>query len=139
MKPLFCLVLLTSICNYSSAQQKDSLPCPKIVLEGPAGGIVYDGNQAVVSVRPFKKEYRKSHPISYTWVVNNGTITGEKNKSTVHIDTKGLYGQKIVVAVVVNGMDAHCPSSETITIAVEKNRVIATQERVISKPASGRY
>lgn len=133
MKQLLYSLFLVLSFLHVTAQQKDSINCPVIKLEGPRGNSISDGKEASVSVRSFKKEFLKTHTISYEWITINGLITGGKDKSTVYIDTKGLAGQQIKAAVLINGLDPGCPASATMLIDVIPPGIIRTEQQVIGK------
>ena len=103
MKLTICLVFV--LLSFGSfAQKGDSLPCPKIKLDAQRAGRVSVGTDAVISVRPFKKNLVNPDSLAYEWISDIGVIKKGKNERSVHIDTKGLVGQQIKAAVIVHGL-----------------------------------
>ncbi len=134
MKQLIYSVILTLFFFNVVGQQKDSISCPAIKLDGPKDNSVAEGKEAGVSVKSFKKDFMKTHSISYEWVTVNGLITDGKNKSTVYINTNGLAGKQIKAAVIINGLDPGCPSTATMTIDVIQPTIIRTEQRIVGRP-----
>ena len=126
------IVALLSL-NTASAQLSDTLNCPKIKIDGPYNNVIGERSKLQLSVKPFHKEYEKTHDITYNWVVNNSKIIGKSNERKVQIETKDLLGQKIDVTVMISGLDAGCPSIKTETFDV-----VAPSFRTETKVVKGR-
>ena len=129
---LILLIFLLSI-ESTSAQEIDSMPCPLLKLLGPHSGEIPQGQNLEISVERFKKNYEKSHSITFMWVTNNGNIIGDNKKRTVLISTKGLLNQDINATVIVLGLGNNCPSKQSINI-----HVVAPKVGTFSKIIKGR-
>jgi hypothetical protein len=129
---LFTMILALSFSKVVG-KQKDSIFCPEIKLLGPRGNSIVDGNELSINVKPFKKDFMKTHAITYEWVAVNGVITNGKNKNTVYIDTKGLVGQQIKAAVLINGLNPSCQTSASMTIDVVPLTIVSTETRIVRK------
>ena len=130
---IYLAFLLFSTCA-AFAQTNDSIPCTSIKIQGPRNNSVDVGSDATLNLKSFSKEYVKTHSISFVWITDNGSIIGANNKSSVRIDTKGLEGQQVKVAVMISGLAPNCPTTETVTLDVVKPKVIRTEQRVIGIP-----
>lgn len=133
MKILFFCLLFLIVSFSLPAQEKDSIICPKIIINGPKNNIAYSGQRAEFSVKPFNKAYSKTHTVYYKWFVTNSNILSGQNERTVYVDTKFLEGQQIKVMVMVDGLEDKCPSTETIVVDVRKP-IVRTEQRIISRP-----
>lgn len=133
MKYLFLLLILLLNIDKTKAQQLDSIPCPSIKISGPRNGEIGDGQTLDLSVASFKKDYEKSHTLSYLWMVNNGNIIGDNKKRKVLVNTKGLINQDIYATVIVLGLEENCPNTSSITI-----NVVALKFRTETKIIKGK-
>jgi hypothetical protein len=139
MKQFLIIFLFTIISLRGHAQQNDSIPCPKIQIEGPSLNQVPAGEPAVLVLKPFKKKYEKTHDITYHWMATNGTITDGGESRIVHISTKGLSGQQITAAVVIGGLEPGCLSTASIILDVVQARTRTEDKIIIGKKAPSIY
>jgi hypothetical protein len=133
MKQLLYAMIFTLSYITVMGQQKDSISCPEIKLDGPNNNSVAEGKDVRISVKSFKKDFMKTHNISYDWVTVNSLITSGKNKSTVYISTTALAGQQIKAVVLINGLNPGCPTTATMTIDVVEPTIIRTEQRIVGK------
>jgi hypothetical protein len=126
-----CLLLSVFSFYYSPAQVKDSLPCPAIILAGPADNKIMDGEDAVFSVKPFDKAYGNN--LLYIWTVSKGVINKGQGMSEIYVDTKSMTGQKITATVEVVGLKPECTKTKSITIDVDEPALLNEQFNSVSK------
>ena len=131
---LASLVFLSKI---SFSQKTDSLPCPKLVLEGPRLSEVYEGQEALIKLKSFKKNTVADSSLTFNWLVDRGTIVKGQNSKEVRINTKGLQDEEIKAALIITGLAANCPNTANIVITVKKDRPVRT-ETTISTNQNGR-
>ena len=139
MKKLILLATVFILSKNSFSQKTDSVPCPKIVLEGPRQSEVIEGQEAIVNVKAFKKSIIGDSTISYKWVTDLGMITRGQNSKEVYINTRGLQDQAITAAVIISGLRPECPSFANITIRVVKDKPIRTETKIISSQGTPRF
>jgi hypothetical protein len=130
MKKISLLLSIFFFYYYSPAQIVDALPCPAIILTGPADNKIKDGTEAVISVKPFDKVFGNN--LLYIWTVSKGVINKGQGMSEIYVDTKGLKGQTITATVEVAGLKPGCASKKSITIDVDEPVLLNEQFNSVS-------
>src|SRR6187401_1430907 len=128
----FVILLFLSFVFIRNYAQSDSVPCPKIYIDAPGKVEISENEKTAFSLHPLKKEFRKTHSLTYKWVVDNGIIVSGGDKETVYVNTRYLAGQEITITVLVGGIEENCPS-----VASLKLKVATPQIRSVDKIIKG--
>lgn len=136
-KNIFFLIaaLICSVQNIT-AQTTEKIPCPSVVLNGPASYTVEEGDSLIFKVSPLGKAYDKAG-ITYNWAISTGTIVEGQGTSRININTAGLKGQTITATVEVGGVDPTCPSTSSSSVdVIEKVAKPRAKPQAKPKPKS---
>jgi hypothetical protein len=100
-----------------NAQTTEKIPCPSIVLSGPASYTVEEGDSLIFRVNPLGKAY-DNLGVTYNWAISNGTIVQGQGTNRINISTEGLKGQMITATVELGGLEPACPSVSSYSVEV---------------------
>lgn len=116
------------------AQVTQKIPCPSIVLNGPASYTVEEGDSLVFKVKPLGKVY-DDMGVTYNWAISSGFIEKGQGSSVIYVNTGGLKGLSVTATVEVGGLEPACPNIHSYTVEViEKKPVPKARSQAKPKP-----
>lgn len=117
---IFLFASFFCLAQNTKSQMPDSLPCPQIILIGPANNKIIESEELSIKVKPLQNEY-KVH-LLYNWSIDNGTIVSGQGTNTINIFTEGLKN-KITATVQLIGLKSECPATQSITIKIVEKKI----------------
>ncbi|MBL7703111.1 MAG: hypothetical protein JNM14_12740 [Ferruginibacter sp.] len=136
MKKIFFLLSAAFIFSVKNikAQTAEKIPCPSIVLKGPAGNTVEEGDSLVLKVNPLGKAY-DNIGVTYNWAISSGFIEQGQGTARIKINTEGLKGQTVTASVELGGLEAACNNiSSYAAEVIEKHPKPKAPAKPAAKP-----
>lgn len=114
MKPnSFYLICISLFCFPVFAQSKQTLPCPKIELTGPAT-VTVPGDTLT-----FSANVTSESSLNYNWTISAGTIVEGQNSPVVRVaTTPEMVGLEVKATVEIKGLPENCANSASETAVV---------------------
>lgn len=100
-----------------NAQTTEKIPCPSIVLKGPASYAVEEGDSLILKVNSLGKAY-DNIGVTYNWSVSNGFIEEGQGTARIKINTEGLKGQTVTATVELGGLEPACTNISSYSAEV---------------------